>query len=240
MTVSYLSATAIKDWLECPQKLEYRINGVPQKTNAYFTRGTAVHETIENQSISTVEDARLFFFIRFSELVNEQNPEFPFRTSFASMVKESNQMLDYYYNWVNIHEPPIKEIEKFFKVNINGIDFSGKIDQIRGKNVYDWKTKTKEPDQVVLKADYQFTLYGMAYKELYGEYPENVYYGYLYGGKLYKLERTRKDYKYLEDVAGKIIIASENEIYPRNYGEYNCKFCAYRYKCFNDKNEVIY
>ena len=80
----------------------------------------------------------------------------------------------------------------------------------------------------------------MAYKELYGEYPENVYYGHLYEGKLYKTERSRKDYKYLEEVASKIILAAENEIFPRNYGENTCHFCAYKHKCFNDQGEIIY
>lgn len=236
----HLSATAIKDWLECPQKLKYRLEGEKQQPNAYLVRGTAVHETIENTTITTLEDAKQFFFVRFAELVNEQNPVFQYRTSFSSMVKESNQMLDYYYNWVNIKEPEIKEVERFFKVTIKGVELSGKIDQIRGNNVYDWKTKTKEPNQTVLAADYQFTLYGMVYKELYGDYPENIYFGYLYGGKLIKLERTRKDYKYLEDVASKIIFAAENDIFPRNYGEYTCNYCAYKYKCFDEKGQIKY
>lgn len=240
MQLSYLSATAIKDWISCPAKLGYRIEGVPQKANANFARGTAVHETIENPTIIDAEDAKHACYVRFAEIVNETNPVFEDRTSFSSMVKQNNQMLDYYYNWVNKHEPPIVATEQFFKVNIKGIEFSGKIDQIRGKNVYDWKTKVKEPDLRMLRADYQFTLYGMAYKEMYGEYPENVYFGYLYGGKLYKLERSRKDYKYLEEVAGKIVLAAENEIFPRNYGEYNCKYCAYRYKCFDERDEIKY
>jgi CRISPR/Cas system-associated exonuclease Cas4 (RecB family) len=236
----YLSATAIKDWLECPQRLGYRLQGIKQEPTVWMARGTAVHETIENQSITTVEDAKQFFFIRFAELLAEENPKFPYRVTFANLVAESNQMLDYYYNWVNIHEPPIREIELQFKIRIRDIEYSGKIDQIRGNNVYDWKTRTSKVPDVVLKSDYQFTLYGMVYKELYGDYPENLYYGNLYAGQLIKMERTRKDYKYLEDVSGKIIFAAENEIFPRNYGEYTCKNCAYRYKCFNDQGEVTY
>lgn len=240
MQLSYLSATSIKDYLECPARLKYRLEGVKQVPTCWMTRGTAVHETIENQSITTVEDAKQFFFVRFAELVSEEKPIFSYRATFASLVTESNQMLDYYYNWVNIKEPPIKEIELQFAIDIKGIEFKGKIDQIRGNNVYDWKTKTAKVPDVTIKADYQFTLYGMAYKELYGEYPENVYYGNLYAGQLIKVERTRKDYKYLEDVSGKIILAAENEIFPRNYGEYSCKNCAYKNKCFNDKGETTY
>lgn len=240
MDLKYLSATAMKDYLECPQRLQYRVEGAKQEPNIYMTRGIAIHETIENQSIKSVEDARQFFFVRFSELIEETKVRFPFRVTFASLLRQSNQMLDFYYNYVNIHEPPIRAVETFFKVDIKGVEFAGKIDQIRGNNVYDWKTKTKSVDDITLKADYQFTLYGMAYKELYGEYPENIYYGHLYDGKLYRLERTRKDYKYLEQVADNIILAAQNNIFPRNYGEYTCGFCAYKYKCFNDKGEVTY
>jgi CRISPR/Cas system-associated exonuclease Cas4 (RecB family) len=236
----HLSATAIKDYLDCPQRFKYRIDGNPQEANVYMLRGLAVHSVIEDQSVQTAEDAKQVFFIKFSELLSESKAFFPFMVTFNSMVKQANTMLDFYYNSVNKTEPPIKEVEVQFNVTIKGIEFVGKMDQIRGNSVYDWKTKTKKVDPLQLKTDYQFTLYGMAYKELYGEYPENIYYGHLYQGQLYKLERTRKDYKYLEDVASKIILATENNIFPRNYGEYTCNFCAYKHKCFNDRGKIIY
>lgn len=238
--MTHLSATFIKDYIVCPQRAKYRLDKVTQKPSCYMIRGTAIHETLDNKDIITAEDAKLFCFVKFSELVNEQEVEFPYRVTFANMAKQNNTMLDYYYNCVNKEEPPVKESEVFFRVDINGTEVVGKMDQIRGKNIYDWKTRTKPVDYKMLAADYQFTLYGMAYKELYGEYPENIYYGALWEGKLYKMERTRKDYKYLEDVASKIVFGLENEIFPRNYGEENCKWCAYKHKCFNDKNEVIY
>jgi CRISPR/Cas system-associated exonuclease Cas4 (RecB family) len=236
----YLSATFIKDYLACPQRAKYRLDGDKQKPNVYLARGIAVHETIEDQSIKDFETARQVFFLKFTQIVNETNPEFPYRVTFSNLLKQANTMLDYYYNHVNIFEPPVREIELQFKIEIKGIEFVGKIDQIRGNNVYDWKTKVKPIDTPTLSGDYQFTLYGMAYKELYGEYPENIYYGHLYSGNLYKIERTRKDYKYLEDVASKIILATEHEIFPRNYGDDTCYFCAYKHKCFNEKGEIIY
>jgi hypothetical protein len=218
----YLSATAMKDWLECPQRLEYRLAGEPQQATVYMLRGTAVHETIENQGIQTFEDAKQFFFIRFSELLVENQPEFPYNASFASMTKQSYIMLDNYYNIINVTEPPIKSIELQFNVEINGVAFAGRIDQIRGNNIYDWKTKTDVLDKVFINTDYQFTLYGMAYKELFGDYPDNIYYGHLFSGKLISMERSRKDYKYLEEIAGKIEFAANNKIFPRNYGKYTC------------------
>lgn len=144
----YLSATSIKDWLECPQRLEYRLDGEPQQSTIYMLRGTAVHETIENQTITTFEDAKQFFFIRFSELLSDHQPEMPYNVSFASMVKQSYIMLDNYYNIINVEEPAIKAVELQFNVEINGINFAGKIDQIRGNNIYDWKTKVDVLDKV--------------------------------------------------------------------------------------------
>lgn len=236
----YLSATAIKDYLACPQRLQYRINGAPKEETVYMLRGTAVHNVIEDRSINDAEEAKTAFLIKFSELLYDKNVKFPFRVTFGSMTKQANTMLDYYYNYVNVHEPPIRESEIPFSIVIKDIEFTGRIDQIRGNSIYDWKTKTKPIDSVTLNADYQFTMYGMAYKELYGEYPENIYYGHLYDGILHKVERTRKDYKYLEDVASKIIFAAENDVFPRNYGEYTCGYCVYKNQCFNDKGQVIY
>jgi hypothetical protein len=125
----HLSATFIKDYIVCPQRAKYRLDKIPQKPSCYMVRGTAVHETIDNKDITTAEDAKLFCFIKFSELVNTQEVEFPYRVTFESLAKQNNVMLDFYYNSVNKTEPPIKESEIQFKVEINGIDIVGKIDQ---------------------------------------------------------------------------------------------------------------
>lgn len=236
----YLSATSIKDYLSCPQKFEYRLQGEEQEANAYFVRGIAVHETIENQNLETTGEAKSWFLERFSELVNERNPEFPYRNTFSSMAQESYQMLDNYYNIIHPSQPPIRQVELFFNVSIGEIEFSGKIDQIRDGSIYDWKTTMKPLDDVVRVADYQFTLYDMAYKELYGEYPRHTYYGHLYEGKLIELERTQEDYDYLYSVASQITVAIEEEIFPRNYDKYGCFYCPFKHLCFDENGQIGY
>ena len=210
--------------------------------NAYFVRGTAVHETIANQAITTSEEGKTFFFNMFSRMVLETEPEFPFRTSFSSMVKESYVMLDNYYNKINLEFPvPIpNHVEMFFKLDINGIEYSGVIDQIRGECIFDWKTTVKPLDPVTQNADYQFTLYGLAYKKLFGDYPKKIYYGHLYSGKVLEMPRTERDYKYLQDVSDQIIFSIENKIYPRNYNKFGCSYCPYKGQCFDENNKVKY
>lgn len=236
----HLSASAIKDYLECPQKFEYRLQKAEAEPNAYFVRGIAVHETLEQEDIVTAQEAKGYFFKLFSTLVEEQKPEFPYRLNFTKMVVQSNQMLENYYNKINVNEPPIKETELFFNVVVNDIEYVGKIDQIRGNSVYDWKTTIKSLDKYTRLADYQFTLYGLAYKELYGELPEHIYYGHLYEGKLHDLKRTEEDYEYLESVAGQIIFSVENDIFPRAYGKYRCGFCQYKHLCFGKNGKIRY
>jgi len=235
----YLSASLIKDYLSCPQKAEYRLAGEEQIANAYFVRGIAVHETLENQELETLEDAKPWFAERFSQLVQERNPEFPYRQTYSSMLRDSYKMLDNYYNIINIQEPPIQEVELFFNVAIGDIEFSGKIDQIRDGAIYDWKTATKPPDEFTLKADYQFTLYGLAYKKLFGEYPRKIYYGYLFGGKVFEMKRKQVDYDYLYLVAQQVRLGIENNIFPRNYDRYGCSFCPFKHLCF-DNEQVRY
>lgn len=231
----YITATLLKDYLSCPQKAAYRLAGEEQEANAYFVRGIAVHETIENQAITSFEEAKPKFYTKFANLVTQRKPEFPFRTTFDKMVKESNRMLDNYYNIIDSSQPPIQEVELFFRVQVGDIEFAGKIDQIRDGAVYDWKTATKELDPFTIAADYQFTLYGLAYKELFGEYPKHIYYGHLYEGRLYDLERKQEDYDYLYEVANQVAFAIENEIFPRNYDKYGCLYCPFRHLCFNNE-----
>lgn len=236
----YLTATSIKDYLDCPQKLEYRFEGRESDYNAYFVRGSIVHEIIEDPTILTAEQAMKRFISRFSTVVSETDPEFPFRTSFSSMMRQSEQMLDNYYNKINIEEPKIKEVELFFDITIGDIVFKGKIDQIRGNSIYDWKTSTKPLDERSKNADYQFTLYGMAYKELYGRYPDKIYYGHLYSGKLIDMPRTKRDYEYMYEVAEQVATSVESNYFPRSYGKYKCGLCPYKRHCFYENGKVKY
>ena len=238
----YLTASSIKDYLDCPQKLEYRLHGESSTPNAYFLRGTVVHEIIADRSIDNPTKAKEVFFEEFSRLVVENDPEFPFRTTFTSMVKESNKMLDNYYLKIDpAFDAPLPEhIEMFFEVTIGGQVFKGVIDQIREDSVFDWKTTVKPLDPVTRNADYQFTLYGLAYKELFGKYPKNIYYGHLYSGEVHKLERTEADYEYLKEVANQVDFSMKNDIFPRNYSKYGCALCQYKHLCFDEDDKIRY
>lgn len=237
----YLSATAIKDYLNCPKQFHYRLLGEESEPNAYLVRGSIVHGIIEDRSITTSERAKEEFLERFSYDVEKFNPEFPYRTSFGKMVSQSYIMLENYYDVIDPQFPPPLEIEMQFEVEMGGIEYVGVIDQIRGTAIFDWKTATKPLDPVTRNADYQFTLYGMAYKQLFGEYPSHIYYGHLYNGEVYEMERTEAHYDYLREVVGpQIKFAVENELFPRNYSKYGCAFCRYKHLCFDENDKARY
>ena len=76
----------------------------------------------------------------------------------------------------------------------------------------------------------QFTIYSIAFKELYGEELDDLLYYHLRSGKVYKTERYDADYEYLEKLCSEFTYGVENDVFTPKYG-YNCSFCDYKEAC---------
>jgi CRISPR/Cas system-associated exonuclease Cas4 (RecB family) len=155
---------------------------------------------------------------------------------YFSMKKLGERILGEFYDRHVNDEKPIG-LEKRFRFNWRGYPLLGVIDRIDktkdGKNiVLDYKTDKHPPEGKahVLNNNPQFTIYSIAFDELYGEPLDDLLYYHLRSGKVYKTERYEADSEYLEQLCKEFTHAVTNDIFTPKYG-YNCSFCDYKEAC---------
>jgi len=227
-----LSATSIKDYLECPQRFWYRTNR-PEK--AVFSKhvifGGIVHEAIEkfDEPGPAVDWA-------FDQWDERAGGHFAKRASRPP--KDFSRMLGNYYFTIapKLKAERIDKTEYFFRIpwtywnKDEKIEIVGKWDRIIDSKLIDWKTSGYRPSQYQLH-DIQFYTYEWAYEAIFGERPE-IYYGFLQDAELIKID--------MKDVLRKNYFTVVNRILDNinkpsfRVTGYQCKECFYRNICFTE------
>jgi len=229
----YLSATGIKDHLDCAYRLYLR-REKPKSAivsdDAIF--GGIVHEGIEKYD--TYDDALAFGLAEWDRLKNDNR----FLPTKSKPPKSFRKMFKGYYNSIleEINADGFEQAERELKFKIpwrkNEVMLVGKWDRVQENKLFDWKTGMRPPDKYDLR-DFQFCFYDLAYELVYGQRPEQ-FYGYLYGGSLYPIdipEQLRYNtVKLVDRVADELL--EQNE--PLRVTGYQCKRCFYREICHNE------
>ena len=230
-----VSASSAKDSEPCPRRLWYRRHS-PEvaKLSKAVVFGSIVHEAVEKHT-------QIGYAIKWAEEEWERKMGSNFAKGATVPPKDFNKMLENYYYIMlpNFRDAPDTEIEKFFDIpwkhykdsSLN-IHIVGKIDRIANRCIYDWKTSTRAPSYYT-KQDIQFYIYDWAYKQLYGEYPEQVIYGFLQRGKLYPIEIFEASRHNLVNIINKAIDAFilDSSVWVSGY---HCGNCFYRDQCKSD------
>lgn len=180
----YLSASAIKDYMECPRRYYYRryfkSEAIPTEA---LSIGTVVHDTLE-----TYWENREQAF----EYANMKAMSYNISTK---GVEKINQQLEKFFESFVWMLTPSDSIELEFSIPIStGCRLVGKIDRItQDRILLDWKTGSGyqiTPDK--LSKDPQFIIYDWAYERLYGRRPTATYYASLGLAKLVKFDRNKQ------------------------------------------------
>jgi CRISPR/Cas system-associated exonuclease Cas4 (RecB family) len=230
-----LSATSIKDYLECPKRFWYRTYKKEQaRVSKHVTFGSIVHEALEQ--FDNTKDAIAWSNDQWAE---RMSGDFVDLVDLPKPPKSFNKMFKNYYEKI-LPELPVEEpqhTELFFEERWDAWDgdedvlIIGKIDKIAGLNVYDWKTGSRSPSKYTLQ-DFQFYLYDWAYTRMFGRTP-NVYYGYLNGGDVIPIEMN----DYLRQDVPNIINRVLNDLKAENYHRvtgYQCGNCFYKDFCYGE------
>lgn len=226
----YLSASSIKDFIRCSQKVKYRFSKeVTEIPSTEMTIGKIVHSIIEkawnNPSIARqmIEDGIIdnnlseeayqridkyveIFFSKFQYLLKDQDP-----------------------------------VELNFKIPIfDGIFLVGKIDRIvNSGTIVDWKTGTIRSKK--LSNDPQCMIYSFAYNKLYGAPPDNVYLASLSTGELIPyVENQAYVNELFRNIIPKMIKTVKDQSYEKS-GMFNgsCFRCPYRVGCLKNGGEDV-
>lgn len=220
----HLSASSIKDYLECRKKYWYRINKPDSGLdNEYLLVGRVVHELIEKH----------------------WNDDFPPLDHYKFMYGLDDFLIEkingYFFNFKRFFRPLLSNtntFEKFFKQNYTkDVLIVGKYDCITENNVViDWKTSSKIPASI--SNDVQFILYYQSYFNEYKVYPD-LYFASLYNGRLIKyIDNPSVRRELYEQVIPNTINYIKAGMFPRT-GLYTskCFNCVYKVECHKEMAE---
>jgi len=233
----YLSASFIKDFIECPRRAKYR-RDIPEQAlvsdDVIF--GELIHTAIER-------------FDTYEIALNYCLDEWQTRKTGNSFISEEaskppksfRKMLKGYYEGIvpQINPDGFEFVQKEVMVK-HQLDADtmlvGKFDRIQVAKLYDWKTAMKPPDQYDL-ADFQFYFYDYLFNLIYGMVPE-IYYGYVYGGRIYEVNimpTMRDNTKYIvQEVANSVRAGVDYRV-----AGYQCRRCFYRLPCYSDMTNEL-
>jgi CRISPR/Cas system-associated exonuclease Cas4 (RecB family) len=128
-------------------------------------------------------------------------------------------------------------VEHKFFISVNKkIAITGTIDRIQNNCIYDWKTSTKAPDSYTL-SELQFYVYWWAYRKKFKKDPDGVYYGHLYSGELYNIDRSKARLDNLEALLDKAMKLVYNGLENRTTGNH-CRGCLFRGICYSEFENV--
>jgi CRISPR/Cas system-associated exonuclease Cas4 (RecB family) len=220
----YISASMIKDYLDCPRKVYYRINHPDLSVQTPdMIVGNIVHSTLE-RAWSDRDDAILYSAAQ----VAQSNLSGKYIDKVALCV---NNFFDFFQPLVTGKD----EIEYKFKIPYGRAFIVGKMDRVTsGGYVIDWKTSTNHTSNV--SRDPQFILYHYVYEQIFKIEPTLVLRANLIDGSLdtYLTDKIM-EYSIINSVIPIIIESLDRQsLSPTGLFSGKCSRCPYLDACHKD------
>ena len=249
-----LSHSQLRTYLACPRQYEYQsIKKLPRGISTAESFGSSVHNCLkkfgekEYSGQKSVVNDQVGMFdnnqpstinLQLEDLIDLWKQSFIIDT-YKSRVEadfhrqRGEEIMKKFFEWWKSENRQVMGVETSFKIDVGGIVVSGRIDRIeKGIKVIDFKT-TPTRTQEEVDADLQLSIYAMAVKELFEEYPSELMMLYLNDDGVTEI-RTERSESQLKDAVKQITSVSnyikEGEFKPRP-SVTACKRCPYKGVC---------
>lgn len=229
-----LSATKFDTYIKCPLQFKFaHVLEVPTPQTTYFNLGLAVHAVAEN--LTKMEKDGIDPTEKIALELLDKNWD---SNAYRSKKKEeedlatAKEIIQTYLKWISENPNKAIDVEKRFKIEINGIPVTGSIDRVEKTpsgeyEVIDFKTGGVYETKNSIKENTQMNVYALAVDSLYGKLPEKTSLFYLRAGKILenpiKTENLLQVKSSLENLT-KSILNEEFEAKPEKGACYNCGF----------------
>lgn len=241
MEVRSLSATAIRDFLQCQLKLVFRYDReIPSIKNDHARLGIAVHEALEQFT------RRMLHKKSFPDA---SDYEFTVTTFMNSATREGLENMSFYRDgkqmvtsFIDKYDPAeeVLDVEHRFKIETpGGVPIVGAIDKVVKINedtiaIIDYKTSWNALTRWELEDDIQLSMYDLAASIIWPEYPNRILIlDYVRIGKplsTYRTDENREMFnEFLSSIWTQLSKLNEREI----KGRLNrlCGWCDYKSYC---------
>ena len=187
-----LSPSKIQTFEDCPLKFKFQhVLRVPTPSKTYFGMGTAIHLVAENmtklQKDGKEPDEKLAL-----EILEKQWDTSSYRnqrTKESQDKVKSKEMVKTYLDWAENNPNTPVDVEPKFKIVLNDVTISGKIDRVEQTpegdyEVIDFKTGYAYKTKNTIKDDVQMNIYALGTEKLYGKLPKKTSLFYIKDNKI--------------------------------------------------------
>jgi CRISPR/Cas system-associated exonuclease Cas4 (RecB family) len=175
----YISASMLKDYLECPRRVYYRINSPDTSTQTpEMIVGSIIHSAIEKYW----NDREGAFKYALAQYI-ENNLDIQYIDKATLCL---SNFFDYFYALVSDGDL----IEFKFRLPFGSAFLVGKMDRVTENGIIiDWKTSTTHKNDIT--KDPQFILYHYVYEQIYKTAPNSVVKANLIDGSINTYTRDK-------------------------------------------------
>jgi len=239
-----LSPSKIQTYEDCPLQFKFQhVLRIPTPSKTYFGLGTAIHSVAENMT-KLEKDGKKASEKLALEILDKQWDTSSYRNQRTKEKQDkvkSKEMVKTYLEWAEKNPNTPVEVEAYFKIILNGVTVSGKIDRVEmtpdGEyEVIDFKTGYAYKTKNTIKDDVQMNVYALGTEKLYGKLPTKTSLFYIKFDKIvtHFIEEGKLN-KFKEEL-GDTIESIFNEEFDAKPEFRKCSRCDYAAIC--DEKEV--
>lgn len=225
----HVSASALKDYISCSQKVYYRIFETGEAVQSReMLMGTITHKVLEKEWNNKANAASLIY-----KLCKENNLD---TTAIGSIL----HFVQTYFERFSVMIKDDDKIEKRFKVKLyDDVYLVGVFDRVTRGTIIDWKTTAKPPKRI--DNDVQFILYDLAYNLIYKKPAEGLYLAALSDGSLVRYSESKL---HSETLINSLIPEFVETIRKKSFKREGlftgaCYRCPYKLQCLGGENNVM-
>ena len=239
-----LSPSKIQTYEDCPLKFKFQhVLRVPTPSKTYFGMGTAIHSVAENMT-KLEKDGKKASEKLALEILDKQWDTSSYRnqrTKEKQDVVKSKEMVKTYLEWAEKNPNTPIEVEAYFKIILNDVTISGKIDRVEmtpdGEyEVIDFKTGYAYKTKNTIKDDVQMNIYALGTEKLYGKLPKKTSLFYIKFDKIVSHFIKEDKLNEFKEELEKMIDAIFNEEFDAIPEYRKCSRCDYANIC--DEKDV--
>jgi DNA helicase-2/ATP-dependent DNA helicase PcrA len=227
-----LSASAIESYNTCPLRFKLERDWkIPGETTANLQYGAAMHLALKGYYDSVGRKPALDQLLQsFADSMDMAPIADPHQEELYRM--QGRVHLTAFYNSRNGHEPEVIATERWFEVNVRGVNIRGRMDRIDqiegGVHICDYKTGNPK-DEDAAKKSLQLGIYALAARAV-GMKPLTLSFHNLEDNSVATTTRNEADLVKLESEIAMVADSIRAGDFEPKKG-YHCRNCAYRTIC---------